>query len=74
MNRKEGEMAGLQAETVRRWARESQDIEIPEAESAAIAAGIEPLAAVLRAAPRLLFDSEPADFVKAQHRWLGGAR
>jgi hypothetical protein len=67
-------MAGLQAETVRRWGRESQDLEILEAEAAAIAAGIEPLAAGARAAPRLPFDSEPADFLKAQRRWLGGRR
>ncbi len=67
-------MAGLQAETVQRWARESQDLEIPQAEAAAIAAAIEPLAAGARAAPRLPFDSEPADFLKAQRRWRGGGR
>jgi hypothetical protein len=71
----EGGMAGLSAESVQRYAREAQDIEISGERAATIAAALEPLtAAARREAATLAFESEPADFLRAQRRWLEGAR
>jgi len=68
-------MAGLSAETVQRHAREAQDIEVSDERAATIAAAIEPLAAAARReAASLAFESEPADFLRAQRRWLEAAR
>ena len=68
-------MAGLRGETVRQWAREAQDIEFAGDHAAGIARAIEPVAAAARAAEKAVpFDSEPADFVRAQRRWQGPAR
>lgn len=66
-------MAKLRAETLRNWAREGQDIELSHERAAALAASIESLmaAAGRRALP---FDCEPADFLRAQRRWLGERR
>ena len=68
-------MAGLTAETVRNWAKEAQDIAVSEADAAATARAVETLATAARkAAGGLPFDAEPAEFLKAQRRWLGKAR
>ena len=68
-------MAGLMADTVRDWAKQAQDIVLGEGEAAAVARAIETLAASAREAARALpFDSEPADFLRAQRRWLGPRR
>ena len=65
-------MAQLQGETVRQWTAEAQDIELRAERAAEIAAAISPIAAAARrAAGALRFDSEPADFVRAQRRWAG---
>lgn len=64
-------MAGLRGETVRHWAREAQDIEFAPEHAAGIARAIEPVAvAAKKAGAALPFDSEPADFVRAQRRWV----
>ena len=68
-------MAGLTAETVRNWAQEAQDIALTEGEAAATARAVEILATAAREAARTLpFDAEPAEFLKAQRRWLGPRR
>ena len=68
-------MAGLSAESVQRYAREAQDIEISGERAATIAAAIEPLmAAARREAATLPFESEPADFLRVQRRWLEAGR
>ncbi|HEV2303261.1 MAG TPA: hypothetical protein VGR91_16965 [Stellaceae bacterium] len=64
-------MAGISADTVQRYGREAQDIEISSERAATIAAAVEPLmAAARREAASLAFESEPADFLRAQRRWL----
>jgi len=68
-------MAGLSADTVQRYAREAQDIEISAERAATIAAAVEPLtAAARREAAALAFESEPCDFLRAQRRWLEAKR
>ncbi|HVH75395.1 MAG TPA: hypothetical protein VM755_10845 [Stellaceae bacterium] len=68
-------MAGLSADTVQRYAREAQDIEISGERAATIAAAVEPLTgAARREAAKLAFESEPADFLRAQRRWLEAKR
>ena len=68
-------MAGITAEIVQRYAREAQDIEISAERAATIAAALEPLtAAARREAAGLPFESEPADFLRAQRRWLEARR
>lgn len=64
-------MAGITADTVQRYAREAQDIEMSGERAATIAAAVEPLAAAARReAASLPFESEPSDFLRAQRRWL----
>lgn len=67
-------MAKLRAETVRLWGREALDLEISSERAAQIAESIDPLAGAARQARALPFDSEPADFQRAQRRWQGGGR
>jgi hypothetical protein len=68
-------MAGLRGETVRQWAKEAQDLDFAGDHAAGIARAIEPVAAAARAAEKAVpFDSEPADFDRAQRRWLGPRR
>lgn len=68
-------MAGLSAESVQRYGREAQDIELSDERAARIAAALEPLtAAAKREATTLAFESEPADFLRAQRRWLEAGR
>jgi hypothetical protein len=68
-------MAGMTADTVRDWSREAQDIALSDVEAAAVARTVETLAVAARAAGAALpFDSEPADYLRAQRRWLGGRR
>jgi hypothetical protein len=68
-------MAGLSADTVQRYAREAQDIEISDERAATIAAAVEPLTATARReAAALAFESEPSDFLRAQRRWLEAKR
>ena len=68
-------MAQLRGETVRQWTAEAQDLDLPPERATQIAAAIESIAAAARQAAKALpFDSEPADFVKAQRRWLGPRR
>ena len=65
-------MAQLRGETVRNWAAEAQGLDIAAERAAQIAAAIEPInVAAQQAAKAVPFDSEPADFVRAQRRWLG---
>jgi hypothetical protein len=65
-------MAQLRGETLRQWTTEAQDLDLPSDRAAQIAAAIEPIAAAARQAAKALpFDSEPADFVRAQRRWHG---
>ncbi|MGH7037321.1 MAG: hypothetical protein ACREE4_21195 [Stellaceae bacterium] len=63
-------MAKLRAETLENWSREAHGIELSPERAAALAAAIESLLAAAghRAPP---FDCEPADFLRAQRRWLG---
>jgi hypothetical protein len=68
-------MAGMTADTIRNWAKEAQDLTLAEAEAASVARAIETLAAAARAAAAALpFDCEPAEYLRAQRRWLRGAR
>lgn len=68
-------MAGLRPETVQIWGREAQDLEISPDRAAAIAKFVETVAATARTAARSIpFDSEPADFIRALHRWAGRRR
>jgi hypothetical protein len=64
----------LKPETVQIWGREAQDLEISEARATVIAKFVDNIAMIVRAAgPPIPFDSEPADFVSALHRWKAGA-
>ena len=68
-------MAGLTEGTTRDWAREAQGIVLSESEAASMARAIEMLAATARAAAGSMpFDSEPAEYLRAQRRWLGPRR
>jgi hypothetical protein len=67
------EMAKLRAETLQNWAREAQDLELPPERAAALAAVLDSLALAV-GHPRLPFDCEPAEFLRAQRRWLGETR
>jgi DNA-directed RNA polymerase specialized sigma subunit len=63
-------MAGLTTKTIQTWGREAQDLEISDERAVEIEKVIEATARVARAAaPSLSFDAEPADFLRALHRW-----
>lgn len=65
-------MAKLRAETVQNWSREAQDLEVARERAAGLAASLDSLATAAAAGRRALpFDCEPADFLRAQRRWLG---
>ena len=66
-------MTRLQAETVQDWARAAQGLELSLERAAALADSLAPLAAAAAAArPALVFDCEPARFLRAQRRWQDG--
>jgi hypothetical protein len=68
-------MAGLRAETIQVWGREAQDLEISDERAIEIRKTIEAVARVARtAAPSIPFDAEPADFIRALHRWAGNRK
>jgi hypothetical protein len=63
-------MTRLPAETVQDWARAAQGLELSPERAAALADSLAPFAAVAAAArPALVFDCEPALFLRAQRRW-----
>lgn len=65
-------MARMRAETVQNWVREAQDLDITRERAAALAASLDSLIAAAAEGRRALpFDCEPADFLRAQRRWLG---
>jgi hypothetical protein len=67
-------MTILKPETVQILGREAQDLEISEARAIVIAKFVDNIARIVRAAgPPIPFDSEPANFVSALHRWKAGA-